>query len=106
MGVESIGDGESIIITGQRDIDLLRIHTMIVGLKLEIKGFGVNRGRTCYSLIKDEYGFKGNRKKVLMQAMRLREQMEARRADTPENERIIVPETPPVEKDDVDQRHL
>ena len=95
MGVERIGDGESIIITGQRDIGLLRMNVMISGLKLEIKGFLVKRGRTCYSLIKDEYGFKGNRKKVLILAMRLREQMEARRSDTPENKPIIVPETPP-----------
>ena len=94
MGVEPIGDGGGVIITGQRVINLLRMNVMISGFKLGIKGFRIKRGRTCYSLIKDEYGFKGNRKKVLMQAMRLREQMEARREDTPENERIIVPETP------------
>ena len=97
MAVEEMGD-DGVIITGKRDIDLLRMNVMISGLKLEIKGIRVTRGRSCYSLLKAEWGFKGNRVKVLMLASRLREQMEARRATTPEDERIVVPETPPCDQ--------
>ncbi len=93
--IEPLGDGGGTIITGKRDINLLRLITMIRGLQLEIKGMRMTRGRTCYSMLKSEYGFKGNKKKVLVQAMRLREQMDARRDDTPDDEVIIVPETPP-----------
>ncbi len=99
MAVESIGDGGgSIIITGRRDINLLRMNMMILGLRMEIRGIRMTRGRTCYSLLKSEYGFKGNKKKVLMLVSRLREQMEARRATTPDGDRIIVPETPPCDQ--------
>lgn len=105
MAIEQFSDG-GFAISGKRDIDLLRMNTLIRGLKIEMTGMRLCRGRTCYSLIKSEYGFKGNKARVLAQACRLREQMEARRADTPDGARIIVPETPPMEKDDVDQGHL
>jgi len=98
MAVESVGDGGGTVITGKRDIDLLRMNMMIVALRMEIKGLRMTRGRTCYSILKSEYGFKGNKKKVLMLASRLREQMEARRATTPDGDRIIVPETPPCDQ--------
>jgi len=32
-----------------------------------MKGMQVSRGRTCYSIIKDELGLRGNRQKVLDQ---------------------------------------
>ena len=46
-----------------------RILTLRKGLELEIKcpGFKVSRGKTCYSIIKKEFGFKGNKAKVLEQ---------------------------------------
>jgi uncharacterized protein (DUF2141 family) len=40
---------------------------MAAGLKLEIKGIRSSRGRTCYALAKSEFGFKGNKTKVLEQ---------------------------------------
>ena len=46
-----------------------RLMTMIRGLKIEIKGMRLtSRGRTCYSMLKSEYGLKGNKEKVLVQA--------------------------------------
>ena len=54
------------IITGNQ-IPLARLITLKHGLKLEMKGMQVSRGRTCYSIIKDELGLRGNRQKVLDQ---------------------------------------
>jgi hypothetical protein len=54
------------IITGDQ-IPLARLITLKHGLKLEMKGMQVSRGRTCYSIIKDELGLRGNRQKVLDQ---------------------------------------
>jgi len=46
-------------------IDLFRIKTLAKGLELEIKGMRMSRGRTAYSIIKEEFGLKGNRQTVL-----------------------------------------
>ena len=54
------------IITGDQ-IPLARLITLKHVLKLEMKGMQVSRGRTCYSIIKDELGLRGNRQKVLDQ---------------------------------------
>lgn len=95
MAVESIDGGGGYIITGVRDIALLRLNMLVRGLRVELRGMRLTRGRTCYALLKEEYGFKGNKQRVLVQALRLQEQTEARRASTPDNKQIIVPETPP-----------
>tara|TARA_R100001510_G_C7605510_1_gene170809 strand:+ start:17 stop:229 length:213 start_codon:yes stop_codon:yes gene_type:complete len=57
---------ERMIITGDQ-IPLARLITLKHGLKLEMKGMQVSRGRTCYSIIKNELGLRGNRQKVLDQ---------------------------------------
>jgi len=54
------------MITGE-DIPLFRLLVMRSGLQLEIKGMRLSRGRTCYALAKSEFGFRGNREKVLTQ---------------------------------------
>jgi hypothetical protein len=53
-------------VTGEH-IPLYRLHVMRQGLKLEIKGMSLSRSPTCYSIAKREFGFKGNRAKVLAQ---------------------------------------
>ena len=47
--------------------DRARLITLKHGLKLEMKGMRVSRGRTCYSIVKEELGLRGNRQKVLDQ---------------------------------------
>ena len=58
------------VLTGN-DILVFRMLTMRQGLKLEDKTSGgmrlTGKGRTCYAMVKREYGFKGNRNKVLYQ---------------------------------------
>lgn len=57
----------STIITGKDNIKMFRLLSLKQGLKLEMKGMRVSRGRTCYSVIKDEFNLKGNKQKVLEQ---------------------------------------
>ena len=58
------------VITGD-EILVFRMLTMRTGLKVEDKFNGgmrlTGRGSTCYAMVKREYGFKGNRNKVLYQ---------------------------------------
>ena len=52
---------------GAESISLFRLITMVQGLKLECKVLRLTRGRTCYAIAKAEFGFKGNKQKVLEQ---------------------------------------
>jgi uncharacterized protein (DUF2141 family) len=63
--IEAHGDG-GFSITGEH-IPLYRLMVMASGLKLEIQGICMNRGRTCYAIAKSELGFKGNKSRVLAQ---------------------------------------
>ncbi len=47
-------------------INMFRMRALKGALKLEICGMR-RKGRSAYSLIKEEYGFKGNKQKVLKQ---------------------------------------
>jgi hypothetical protein len=47
-------------------INNFRLRSLRGALKLEILGMK-RRGRSAYSLIKEEFGFKGNRQSVLVQ---------------------------------------
>ena len=59
-------DAGGFMITGEH-IPFYRLLVMRQGLQLEIKGIRRSRGRTCYAMAKSEFGFKGNRDKVLAQ---------------------------------------
>ncbi|MAH47139.1 hypothetical protein CMI37_15030 [Candidatus Pacearchaeota archaeon] len=54
------------IIEGKDNINMFRLITMKHALKLEIDGM-TRRGRSVYSIIKDEFKLKGSKKKVLEQ---------------------------------------
>ena len=47
-------------------IDMFRFLSLKSALKLECLGMG-RRGQSAYSIIKQEYGFKGSKKSVLKQ---------------------------------------
>mgnify|MGYP003153926666 CR=1 FL=1 len=57
-------------ITGT-DIDLFRMSVLEKALKLELLGMK-GRGRSAYSVIKSEFGIKGNRQSVYDQFKQLR----------------------------------
>ena len=44
---------------GPSAVNIFRMITLANGLKMEIKGMRMTRGRTCYAIIKSEYGLSG-----------------------------------------------
>ena len=54
------------MITGD-DIHIFRYLTLRKGLQLELKGMQMSKGRSCYTIIKREFGLKGNKQNVLNQ---------------------------------------
>jgi len=52
------------ILDTPEQIHNFRYVTLLTGLELELKGLRMNRGRTAYSIIKEEFGFKGNKERV------------------------------------------
>jgi len=52
------------------DIGAARLLTLRKGLELEIKGM-TRHGKSCYSIIKQEFDFRGNKQNVLDQFTRL-----------------------------------
>jgi len=51
----------------QDDIHVAQLLVLRSGLKMEIKGMQMSRGKTCYTLIKNRWGVKGSKKSVLAQ---------------------------------------
>lgn len=63
MAIEAWDGG--VTVTGD-DIGLVRLMTLRRGLALEIKtGLTLSRGRSCYKIIKAEFGLEGSKAKVL-----------------------------------------
>ena len=54
------------IITGD-DIHIFRYLTLRKGLKLELLGMRMSRGKSCYTIIKREFKLKGNKQNVYTQ---------------------------------------
>jgi len=57
----------SIMLDTPEQIQMARYLTMRSGLQLEVKGMRLTRGLSCYKMIKDTFGLKGNKQKVLDQ---------------------------------------
>ena len=58
----------SIILDKPEQIAIARLLTLHKGLKMEMIGLRLTgKAPTCYSIVKKEYGFKGNKAKVLQQ---------------------------------------
>ena len=54
---------KTIIVEGENHIANARILVLKGALNLEIKGM-TRRGRSVYAIVKEEFGFKGSKKKV------------------------------------------
>ena len=62
-----VGEGGTSYV-GETAVDLYRMQTLARGLRMELRGMRLTRkAPTCYSIIKREYGLKGNKQKVLDQ---------------------------------------
>lgn len=54
----------AVAIEGDESIKYYRMLTIRMGLKLELSGMRMCRGRTCYSIAKSEFGLKGSKARV------------------------------------------
>ena len=54
------------IYDGAAQINMFRMKALKGALKLEILGLK-RKGRSAYAIVKEEFGFKGNKEKVLKQ---------------------------------------
>ena len=59
------------ILDTPNQIEAFRQRTLLKGLQGELLGLKLSRGRSCYSIIKEEFGLKGNKQKVYDQFKKL-----------------------------------
>ena len=52
-------------------INAYRNQVLLRGLQAEVRGMKLTRGRSCYAVIKEQFGLKGNKQKVLDQFTKL-----------------------------------
>lgn len=57
---------------GKDQTNLFRMKMLLVGLRTEATtGMKLTRGRSCYSIIKSQYGLKGNKASVYNQFIQI-----------------------------------
>jgi hypothetical protein len=59
-------------------INMFRFKTLLKGLRLETQGLQMSRGKSCYSIIKEEFGLKGSKQKVYDHFKLMLEQVDER----------------------------
>ena len=59
------------ILTEPTQIEAFRFKTLLRGLRLELNGLKMSRGRSCYSIVKGEFNLKGSKQKVYDQFKQL-----------------------------------
>lgn len=64
MTVESFDGG--FVVSGD-DIQVYRMKMLLRALALEIKGMKISKGKSVYSIIKNEFNLKGSKQKVFDQ---------------------------------------
>ena len=61
-------EGGGFTVTGPH-IGLFQLVVMRQGLELELKGLKKSRGRSVNAIVRERFGFRGNRQKVLAQLL-------------------------------------
>ena len=67
-------DGRPLVYQGPKGVDIFRMRVILSGLRLECKTQGrmqLTRGPKCSTIVRREYGLKGNREKLLAQFEKL-----------------------------------
>jgi hypothetical protein len=64
MTVQSFDGG--FVVSGD-DIQVYRMKVLLRALALEIKGMKISKGKSVYSIIKNEFNLKGSKQKVFDQ---------------------------------------
>ncbi len=78
------------IVTGKEDIALVRLMALENAMRFEAKtGMQMTRGRSAYSIIKQEFGFKGNKQKVADQMTAYYNEKKEERLNKPVDPKIV-----------------
>ena len=72
MGFEARREGDRV--TMNPTDPRVRIAVLVGALKLEVLGMK-RRGRSVYAIVKDEFGLRGNKKRVLEQLQDIKERL-------------------------------
>ncbi len=82
-------DNGLIVLDTPEDINMFRMLSLKGALGLEVKGMK-RRGRSVYSIVKEEFGLKGNKQRVLEQFTAIVEQMKGQHEETNSNNSTTV----------------
>ena len=83
-------DNGLIVLDTPEDINMFRMLSLKGALGLEVKGMRISRGRSVYSIVKEEFGLKGNKQRVLEQFTAIVEQMKVQHEETNSNNSTTV----------------
>jgi hypothetical protein len=65
-------DGTPTLFDGPKAVNFFRMNTLLHGMKTELKtGMRLTRGPSCFTRVKQEYGLKGNKQKLIEQFEKL-----------------------------------
>jgi len=65
----------------------VRIAVLVGALKLEVAGMK-RRGRSVYAIVKDEFGLRGNKKRVLEQLQDIKDRLNEPYPEPPQKEEL------------------
>jgi hypothetical protein len=65
-------DGEPQLFDGPKAVNFFRMNVLLHGMRTELKtGMKLSRGPSCFFRVKQEYGLKGNKQKLIEQFEKL-----------------------------------
>jgi hypothetical protein len=72
MSIRVTKDGTPQVFDGPEAVNFFRMNVLLQGMKTELKtGMRLTRGHSCFTRVKQEYGLKGNKQKLIEQFEKL-----------------------------------
>lgn len=72
MAIHVAKDGTPQLFDGPEAVNFFRMNALLQGMRTELKtGMKLTRGPSCFTRVKQEYGLKGNKQKLIDQFAKL-----------------------------------
>ena len=72
MTIHVTKEGTPQLFDGPKAVNFFRMNVLLQGMKTELKtGMRLTRGPSCFTRVKQEYGLKGNKQKLIDQFQNL-----------------------------------
>lgn len=72
MTIHVTKDGTPTVFDGPKAVNFFRMNVLLQGMRTELKtGMRMSRGPSCFTRVKQEYGLKGNKQKLIEQFEKL-----------------------------------